>query len=95
MFGRSGRVLHLWIVMLLLWMHTLRLSFSIALIAGRGDLIQEIVILDEVLAVLQIDERIRNYSSFDARSQITLIHVDHLLAIQFDRRHDHLKLLRP
>ena len=81
--------------MLLLWMYTLRLSFSVALIADRGDRIQVLVILNKVYAVLQIYERVRNNSSFDARGQITLICVDHLLAIQFDRWHDHLKLLRP
>ena len=64
----------------------------------KQKLIIVLTVRNEVFAVLQINKRVRYLSLslllFSGCRIFLLIRVDHLLAIQFDDRHDHLKLLR-
>ena len=79
-------------------MNAFSLSLSIYLPMLRPTKQKLIIVLTvgyEVFAVFQIDQRVRYLSlSLLAGDIFVLISIDHLLAIQLDDRHDHLKLLR-
>ena len=78
-------------------MYAFSLSLTIYLPMLRPTKQKLIIVLTvryEVFAVLQINQRVRYLSlSLLAGDIFVLISIDHLLAIQLDDRHDHLKLL--